>query len=216
MPSGTVPERKPDYFIGSTGRPILTSSHFTAATMHRRSGSGGRSEDGGARNSKLSKHLHNLTIRNGAAANDRHGPINSKAESGDITTAIVNATGRRGSTVGSSGSSGWSTTPTNYPKTGSRSSGGQQRGQQAAVVDRNRSVTSPAPRLLSARGASTARSSRPTEASESCSLVLRQQCRYSNHHKQLDNRLSYQRSYDRNIFGYDQRMDQFVLPPLQI
>uniref|UniRef100_A0A182QVS6 Uncharacterized protein n=1 Tax=Anopheles farauti TaxID=69004 RepID=A0A182QVS6_9DIPT len=233
-------ERKPDYFIGSTGRPVLTASlsHFTASAkkpMHPcRSGSGGRTEDdhrrgGGTRTTKLSKHLHNLTIRNGA-------PINGKAES-DITTppAIVNATGRRCSKsppvssgpaydangrrrMRSNSGGGWHTAPlSNEPKTGSRSLGGQ-RGQQhqqqhQPAVDRNRSLTSPAPRLLSIR----ARFNQPTDAPNSQpSLVLQQQCRYSNNHKQLDNRLGYQRSYDRNIFGYDQRMDQFVLPPLQI
>uniref|UniRef100_A0AAG5D8A8 Uncharacterized protein n=1 Tax=Anopheles atroparvus TaxID=41427 RepID=A0AAG5D8A8_ANOAO len=78
-------------------------------------------------------------------------------------------------------------------------------------------IPCPPPRLLGSRSnvqrtsSTTTCSNRPQEGR----LMVSQQCRYSNLQKQLDNRLTYQRSYDRNIFGYDQRMDQFVLPPLQ-
>ncbi|XP_058824640.1 uncharacterized protein LOC131685163 [Topomyia yanbarensis] len=53
---------------------------------------------------------------------------------------------------------------------------------------------------------------------DSASSVMRQ-CRFSiavqTTPPTTDNRLNYQRKYDRTIFGYN-RLDQFVLPPLQI
>uniref|UniRef100_A0A182W6Q5 Uncharacterized protein n=1 Tax=Anopheles minimus TaxID=112268 RepID=A0A182W6Q5_9DIPT len=234
-------ERKPDYFIGTTGRPVLTS-HFT--TMHRTDRLG--KSDNAVTNSKLNKCLYNLTIRNGGGGfptgnSDRHGSIvtssrgvSNKTENDITTIAKYSTTGGRcsvapphfsGSTratdtgrnsLGSA--SGWcSMTSAAHQKSGSF---GTHCGSQ---TDRSRSVTSPSSRMLTARSnmqqyrrpTSTTRSGTgPPEVTES-SLVLQQQCRYSNPNKLLDNRLINQRSYDRNIFGY-QRMDQFVLPPLQI
>uniref|UniRef100_A0A182R305 Uncharacterized protein n=1 Tax=Anopheles funestus TaxID=62324 RepID=A0A182R305_ANOFN len=242
-----ISERKPDYFIGATGRPVLTS-HFS--TMHRTDRLNGAKTDNVVTNSKLNKCLYNLTVRNGGGGgfptgnNDRHGSIvassrrvSNKTENDISTIPKCSSTGGRCSvapphisgatratdigrnSIGST--SWWCSTGSAHQKSGSF--GAAYCGPQ---TDRSRSVTSPSSsRLLTARYSvqqyrpTTTSSTRsgvgPPEVSAS-SLVLQQQCRYSNHHKMLDNRLTNQRSYDRNIFGYDQRMDQFVLPPLQI
>uniref|UniRef100_A0A182MQD1 Uncharacterized protein n=1 Tax=Anopheles culicifacies TaxID=139723 RepID=A0A182MQD1_9DIPT len=236
--SGAVSQSpKPDYFIGNNGRPVLTS-HFTK--MHRNVA---KSNDA-VTNSKLNKCLYNLAVRNGGGAfptgnGDRHGSIvassrrvSNKSENDITTTAKYSSTGGRcsvapshvsglpratytgRSTIGST--SGWCSMNSARQKSGSF---GTHCGSQ---TDRSRSVTSPSSsRLLTGRSSmqqstSTTRSgSGHPEVTES-SLVLQQQCRYSNPHKLLDNRLTHQRSYDRKIFGYDQCMDQIVLPPLQI
>ncbi|XP_050078431.1 uncharacterized protein LOC126565307 [Anopheles maculipalpis] len=245
MPSAT--ERKPDYYIGATGLPLLTS-HFT--TMHRTAADRFNlsKSNNGASNSKQNKCLYNLSVRNGGVGatfptgnnDDRHGSIvtsNSRRASNktehDITTIPRYSSSSNSSTGGrcskspphrisgstrDTGRNSFGTAGGWYCSTGMAAHSGLQ-------IDRSRSLTSPPSRLLSARSsmqrhqptASARRSGLgPPEVSAEGSLVLHQQCRYSNQHKLLDNRLTNQRSYDRNIFGYDQRMDQFVLPPLQI
>ncbi|XP_053662050.1 uncharacterized protein LOC128711208 [Anopheles marshallii] len=241
-----IPERKPDYFIGTTGRPILTS-HFTA--MHRTDRLNESKSDNVVTNSKLNKCLHNLKVRNGGGGgggaipignSDRHGSIvtssrrvSNKNENDITTIPKYSTTGGRcsvalphisGSTRASDAgrysigpASGWCSIANAHQKSGSYC---------GSPTDRSRSSTSPtSARLLAARSSmqqyrpnttSTKRSSRGSPEVADSSLVLQQPCRYSNHYKLLDNRLTNQRSYDRNIFGYDQRMDQFVLPPLQI
>ena len=52
-----VPERKPDYYIGPTGRPVLTMGLD-------RTSPGTCDSANGTSNSKLNKCLYNLTIRN--------------------------------------------------------------------------------------------------------------------------------------------------------
>ncbi|XP_035909939.1 uncharacterized protein LOC118511224 [Anopheles stephensi] len=226
MPS--APDRNPDYYIGATGRPVLTT-HFT--TMGDRHGLS-KSENG-ARNSKLHKCLYNLTVRNGGGttfptgnnAYARHGSIvASSRRASNKTEHDITAIPRHGH-LGTGGRS--SKSPPHQISGSTRDAGRSSFGASGGwystgtagthsglQTDRSRSSTSPSPsRLLTAR--STTRRSGPPEVSAAeSSLVL--QCRYHNQHKLLDNRLTNQRSYDRNIFGYDRRMDQFVLPPLQI
>nr|XP_040231471.2 uncharacterized protein LOC120955061 [Anopheles coluzzii]XP_040231472.2 uncharacterized protein LOC120955061 [Anopheles coluzzii]XP_040231473.2 uncharacterized protein LOC120955061 [Anopheles coluzzii] len=223
-----VPERKPDYYIGPTGRPVLTMGldRTSPGTCDSANGTG---------NSKLNKCLYNLTIRNAGyptSNNDRHGSVSSsnsrrvsnKTEH-DITSAParghcsksppqISGSGRFGTAPDTGGrrqpmvstAGGWSSTAA-YQKPASSGICGPSPPAAAAT------------RLLAARssGGGTRPQSEATGGSRPGSLVLQQQCRYSNHHKQLDNRLSYQRSYDRNIFGYDKpSTNQIVLPPLQI
>uniref|UniRef100_A0A182IXC7 Uncharacterized protein n=1 Tax=Anopheles atroparvus TaxID=41427 RepID=A0A182IXC7_ANOAO len=242
----TVPERKPDYFIGSSGLPTLTSP---SVKMHHASASSGD----GVRNSKLNKCLYNTAIRNGAAGGPgTTGAINvgirrsCKTES-DITAIKPSTTGRyskspssstttaatlssppgclqmRGCTVADAGRTtgsppgGWSSSTTSSSSWRSRSSSSSPSFVMSNSNRQLQKIPCPPPRLLGGRS-----NVQRTSSTSTCSnrpqedrLMVSQQCRYSNLQKQLDNRLTYQRSYDRNIFGYDQRMDQFVLPPLQ-
>lgn len=229
--------RKPDYFIGSSGLPTVTTQ---SVKMHRWS----TASNDGVRNSKLNKCLYNIAVRDGAARGTIDGGSSNlrrscKTES-DITTIKTSTTGRYSkspspSTVRGSLSSpapgctlrfgnaepgrtvrspsGWSSTMTSNSWRSAAGTDG---------VTSNRSTgPSPPPRLLGTRSgmqraSSTTATTTSSNRSQEGGLMVPQHCRYSNLHKQLDNRLSYQRSYDRNIFGLDQRMDQFVLPPLQI
>lgn len=223
-----TPERKPDYFIGTTGRPVL-ASHFT--TMHRTDRLNAHKSNSAVTNSKRNKCLHNLTVRNGGGSfptgntGDRYGSIvaNSRRVSNktehDITTiAKYSGTGGRCRVAPPHVSGSARVTDTGRNSIGSMTSAHQNSGSFGThcglQTDRSRSVTSPSSRLLATRYSTTRSGTGPPEIIES-SLVLQQHCRYSSRHKLLDNRLTNQRSYDRNIFGYDQ-MDQFVLPPLQI
>ncbi|XP_052892307.1 uncharacterized protein LOC128300328 [Anopheles moucheti] len=240
-----VSERKPDYFIGTNGRPILTS-HFTA--MHRNGRLSESKSNNEVTKSKLNKCLHNLKVRNGGGGgggiptgnSDRHGSIvtssrrASNKNENDITTIPrYSTTGGRCSVALPHISGSTRATDTGRHSIGPASgwcsvaSAHQNSGSYCGPpTDRSRSTTSPtSSRLLTARSSmqqyrpnttSTKRTSAGSPEVAESSLVLQQPCRYSNHHKLLDNRLMNQRSYDRNIFGYDQRMDQFVLPPLQI
>ncbi|XP_058061856.1 uncharacterized protein LOC131212124 [Anopheles bellator] len=187
-------DRQPDYFIGPNGRPVLVSR--IASPMPRNAG---KTVDGD-RNSKLIKCRDNLAIQRREAGDASRG---SPADSGrgSIDTSRRRCTTNENDITAIK----WPTGRGGAPKTTPSPSGSVP---SSSPLLRNRSNThqhhTPA-----AIPSSATRHHRVEQ-------LLVHPSRYLNIHKQLDNRLAYQRGYDRNIFGCNQRMDQFVLPPLPI
>ncbi|XP_052867920.1 uncharacterized protein LOC128273894 [Anopheles cruzii] len=184
-------DRQPDYFIGPNGLPVLVSR--IASPMHRHAG---KAVDGD-RNSKLIKCRDNLAIqRRGAGDASRGSPVASGR--GSIDTSRRRCTTNENDITAIKWPTGRGAAP---PKTTSSPSG-----LVPSPLLRNRNNTQ---QHHTSAPSSAARHHRAEE-------LLVHPSRYLNTHKQLDNRLAYQRGYDRNIFGCNQRMDQFVLPPLPI
>uniref|UniRef100_A0A182FWW5 Uncharacterized protein n=1 Tax=Anopheles albimanus TaxID=7167 RepID=A0A182FWW5_ANOAL len=195
--------RKPDYFIGSNGKPAMESAWVNLSTYRLPViPNKAHIEAMAVRNFKTVKCLNNKVIQNGRDIHTSIPQALSSSKTGSSNTSKTDS--RR-----------WHDTNvceiTSITSTNIRCAT-----RQSSVVSKI-----PSPVLLRNRGIishyinhnSTSTSSNTSHhATGSLAVPVLSKC--STLRTQLDNRLSYQRSYDRNIFGFTKKTEQVVLPPL--
>ncbi|XP_050089456.1 uncharacterized protein LOC126573406 [Anopheles aquasalis] len=192
-------ERKPDYFIASNGRPAMESHWVNSPTPHFRSAAIPNKsyfEEMRVRNHKTVKCLNNLAIQNGRVIHSSVPQAPSSSKPADNSNNIADSRRCEISSINSTNS-----------RFATRHSLVVSKTLSPVLLRKRRSI----PHHINQRSTST---SSNTRHGSTRSLVVPVQPKCSKPHAQLDNRLSNQRSYDRNIFGFTQKAEQFVLPPL--
>ncbi|XP_039443917.1 uncharacterized protein LOC120423986 [Culex pipiens pallens] len=231
--------RRPDYHIGPNGIPRLTGLRMRKMNSPQQQPLQQPTDP-----VKLNKCLYNLTVRNGTNAAVRSDKIesdiairnqySSKSSSSNCSisdrrssSTTIASSANRNDPRNTSQQSNYSSSIPRISTSISSSTNNNSRNSNGIVMNGSRPLLSGRQqrhqRSATAAGddagsngdgadANLINGSANGDRRRSSSSVLVRQYRLS---AAIDNRLSYQRKYDRTIFGCN-RLDQFVLPPLQI